>query len=203
MEPFLNIRIPWYLLVEPCGKNVPTQGSERYYCKMKILPLFKMPFQLFLLFFISFEDLEKWRENVSRWDTLSTAQNLKSLWYCVEFLGSKVSWTLTVTNTHDFSMDMAGSHSGPQADPPPDLPQWLMCNITSECECKHFNMKRIDFCHRHGILMIGNNILIFFLIKAIFPLIMEGLALCEIYIHSPWWCLQLQLPVASTTFGKE
>lgn len=69
---------------------------------------------------------------------------------------------------------------------PPHLSQWLMCNITSECEYEHFNMKRIDFCHRHGILMIGNNILIFFfLIKAIFPLIMEGLALCEIYIHSP------------------
>lgn len=46
-------------------------------------------------------------------------------------------------------------------------------------------MTKIDFCHGHGILMIGNNILIF-LIKAIFPLIMEGLALCEIYIQSPW-----------------
>lgn len=149
MEPFWNIRIPWCLLVEPGGENWSSWQRERDDRQTKTLPLFKMGFQLFFFVLLSFEDLEEWGENLSRWD--STAQNFKS-WCCwVEFLCSQLSKKVP---------DSLQRPSWASGWPPPHLPQWFMCNITSECECKHFHMKRIDFCHWHGILMIGNNILI-------------------------------------------
>lgn len=152
---------------------------------MKTLPLLSNGIPAFLFIFLSFEDFGEWEENLSRWAALSTTQNFKFLWCYVQFLSSQLPWKLTVRKAHGAQHGQYGAILGLRQTPP-HLSQWLMCNITSECEYEHFNMKRIDFCHRHGILMIGNNILIFFfLIKAIFPLIMEGLALCEIYIHSP------------------
>lgn len=162
MESLVNIRIPWCLLVEPWGNNLPSWPTERDHCKIKTFLLFKMWLQLFFFFFlISFEDLKKWVEIMSGWDALSTAQNTKPLRCWVEVPSSQLSRRLSLRKPHDCQPGQGRDPSWASGRPPP-LPQWLICNITSECDCKYFNMKRIDFCLWHGILMIRNNILIFF-----------------------------------------
>lgn len=121
----------------------------------------------FLFLFISFEDLGEWRENLSRWAALFTTQNCKSVRCDVEFLSSQL---FLKTDPQKSPLLSAWQGWGPSwASPfspfsssqtPLHLPESLMCNIT-KCKCKYFNMTKIDFCNWHGILMIGNNILIF------------------------------------------